>query len=76
MTASDYVPTCPDLPLASEGASTDASPLSAELRSCQLCAPKLVIQTLSERSEKRPFVQPSRVPCPFLGAPRFRAEHR
>ena len=30
MTASDYVPTCPGLPLASEGASTDAVPLSTQ----------------------------------------------
>jgi hypothetical protein len=29
MTASDYVPTYPDLLLASEGASTDAIPVSA-----------------------------------------------
>ena len=29
MTASDYVPTCPDLPLASEGAFTAAIPACA-----------------------------------------------
>jgi hypothetical protein len=32
MTASDYVPTYPDLPLASKGASTDVSPQPAQTR--------------------------------------------
>ncbi len=33
MTASDYVPTCPKLPLASEGASTDAIRIPTQLQS-------------------------------------------
>jgi len=35
MTASDYVPIYPDLPLASKGTSTDAIPVSTRVPTCR-----------------------------------------
>lgn len=41
MTASDYVPMCPDLPLASEGASTDVSSISTQVSDFSTPCPSL-----------------------------------